>query len=102
MVRIPKEKAMTVKIFIKRTITKNFEEELTILLHRMRSVCLQQPGYISGQTLKRLDKPGQRLVISTWRSLEDWENWVNSSERREIQLEIDSLLGEETTYAIYS
>jgi heme-degrading monooxygenase HmoA len=92
---------MTVKILIKRTVTKSAEEELTILFHKMRSVCLQQPGYISGQTLKRLDKPGERVVISVWRSIEDWENWFNSSQRREIQLQIDALLGEETTYAIF-
>lgn len=92
---------MTVKIFIKRTVTESSVEQLTTLLQRMRSVCLMQPGYISGQTLKRLDRPGQRLVISTWRSLEDWEHWFNNSARNEIQLEIDSLLGEETTYAIY-
>lgn len=92
---------MTVKIFIKRSVTESTLEELTSLFQKMRSVCLIQPGYISGQTLKRLDRPGERLVISTWRSVEDWENWFKSSERREIQLEIDSLLGEETTYAIY-
>ena len=93
---------MTVKIFIKRNVTESTLEELTSLFQKMRGVCLMQPGYISGQTLKRLDSPGERLVISTWRSIEDWENWFKSSERREIQLEIDSLLGEETTYAIYS
>ena len=92
---------MTVKILIKRTVTKSLEEELTILFHKMRSACMQQPGYISGQTLKRLDRPGERIVISAWRSIKDWENWFKSPERREIQLEIDSLLGEETTYAIY-
>jgi len=92
---------MTVKIFIKRSVTESTLEQLTSLFQKMRSVCLMQPGYISGQTLKRLDRPGERLVISTWRSIEDWENWFKSSERREIQLEIDSLLGEETTYAIY-
>ena len=92
---------MTVKIFIKRSVTESTLEQLTSLFQKMRSVCLMQPGYISGQTLKRLDRPGERLVISTWRSIEDWEKWFKSSERREIQLEIDSLLGEETTYAIY-
>jgi len=92
---------MTVKIFIKRNVTENTLEELTILFQKMRSVCLMQPGYISGQTLKRLDEPGERLVISTWRSIEDWEAWYKSSERREIQSQIDSLLGEETSYAIY-
>ena len=93
---------MTVKIFINRAITKSLTQELTILLHRMRSACLIQPGYISGQTLKRIDRPGESLVVSTWNSIEDWERWYNSSERKEIQLEIDALLGEETTYAVYS
>ena len=93
---------MTVKIFIKRNVTESTLEELITLFQKMRGVCLMQPGYISGQTLKRLDSPGERLVISTWRSIEDWEDWFKSPERREIQLEIDSLLGEETTYAIYS
>ncbi len=93
---------MTVRIFINRAITKSSVEELTALLHRMRSACLIQPGYISGQTLKRIDKPGESLVVSSWNSIEDWENWYDSPQRKEIQLEIDALLGEETTYAIYS
>ncbi|MFW2368974.1 MAG: antibiotic biosynthesis monooxygenase family protein [Desulforhopalus sp.] len=93
---------MTVKILIKRAVTESSFEGLDNLLRRMRSVCLMQPGYILGQTLKRLDKPGEFLVVSVWESLEDWENWFNSSERREIQVEIDHLLGEETRYGIYS
>ena len=93
---------MAVKIFIKRTMTTSHEDRLIALLHKMRSVCLVQPGYVSGQTLKRLDKPGEQLVISTWKSIEEWENWFNSPERNEIQLEIDALLGEDTSYAIYS
>jgi heme-degrading monooxygenase HmoA len=41
------------------------------------------------------------MVIGTWRSLEDWNNWVNNPLRIEVQAEIDRLLGEETEYAIY-
>ena len=93
---------MTVKIFIERKITKSSLEELTVLLQRMRGACLAQPGYISGQTLKRIDRPGENVVVSTWESIEDWERWFNSSERKEIQLQIDSLLEEETSYAVYS
>ena len=79
---------MTVKIFIKRNVTESFEGGLTSLLHQMRSACLMQEGYVSGQTLKRIDEPGERLVISVWKSLEDWENWYNSAERRDIQFQI--------------
>lgn len=93
---------MTVKILIKRTVPDISIERLDFLLRRMRSVCLMQPGYVSGQTLRRLDKPGEFLVISIWESLEDWESWFNSTERTEIQFEIDDLLGEETRYEIYS
>lgn len=92
---------MTVKVFIKRNVISSLEGKLKDLLLKMRSTCLMQSGYVSGQTLQRIDRPGERLVISGWRSLEDWENWFNSAERQEIQMEIDSLLGEDTVYAIY-
>lgn len=92
---------MTVKIFIKRNVSESITGELTVLLKRLRSVTLMQPGYISGQTLKRLDKPNECLVVSNWRTLEDWENWLNNDKRKAIQGEIDQLLDQETTYAVY-
>ncbi len=92
---------MTVKIFIKRNVSDNQVAELTVLLKRLRSITLMQPGYISGQTLKRLDKAQECMVISSWRSIEDWNDWVNNEKRIGIQAEIDTLLGVETEYAIY-
>ena len=93
---------MAVRIFIRRYVTESSAEDLQPLLRKMRVACLAQPGYISGQTLKRLDRPGERLVISNWSTVEDWEAWFTSPERQAIQLEIDTLLGEETGYAVYS
>ena len=92
---------MSVKIFIKRSVSESKVSELTILLKRLRSVTLMQPGYISGQTLKRLDKANECIVISTWRSLEDWNDWIKNEKRMAIQSEIDELLGTETEYALY-
>jgi heme-degrading monooxygenase HmoA len=92
---------MSVKIFIKRTVSEGKVPELTVLLKRLRSVTLMQPGYISGQTLKRLDQPGETMVISTWRSIEDWNDWVKNNKRIVIQKEIDDLLGAETEYEVY-
>ena len=92
---------MAVKIFIKRIVPDNSIPELTVLLKRLRSVTLMQPGYISGQTLKRLDKVNECMVISNWRSVEDWNNWVNNTKRIAIQDEIDRLLGQQIEYSIY-
>jgi heme-degrading monooxygenase HmoA len=93
---------MTVKIFIKRKVLNDNTVELTLLLNKLRALALNQPGYISGETLNRIDKKDECMVIGTWRSLEDWNNWVNNPQRIEVQAEIDRLLGEETEYAIYS
>jgi heme-degrading monooxygenase HmoA len=92
---------MTVKIFIKRKLQDNNVVELTLLLNKLRALALSQPGYISGETFNRIDKKDECMVIGTWRSLEDWNNWVNNPLRIAVQAEIDRLLGEETEYAIY-
>jgi heme oxygenase (mycobilin-producing) len=92
---------MTVKIFIKRDVQEKNIIELTMLLKRLRSLTLSQSGYISGETLRRIDKPDECMVISTWRSVEDWNTWVNNEKRLKIQTEIDQLLGQETEYAVY-
>lgn len=92
---------MTVKIFIKRKLQDNNVVELTLLLNKLRALAVSQPGYISGETFNRIDKKDECMVIGTWRSLEDWNNWVNNPLRIAVQAEIDRLLGEETEYAIY-
>ena len=92
---------MTVKILIKRKVSTDNILELTSLLKKLRSLTVTQPGYISGETLKRIDKKDECMVISTWRSAEDWNNWIKNEKRIAVQSEIDRLLGEETTYAVY-
>ncbi len=92
---------MTVKIFIKRKVSEQNSPELALLLTKLRSMTLSQPGYISGETLKRIDVKGESMVISTWQSVAEWNNWVNNEQRMAIQTQIDQLLGSETEYAVY-
>jgi len=92
---------MTVKIFIKRQVSSDNVLELTVLLKKLRSLTLNQNGYIYGETLKRVDREDECMVISTWRSLEDWNAWLSNEQRIAIQSEIDLLLGAETEYAVY-
>jgi heme-degrading monooxygenase HmoA len=93
---------MTVKILIKRFVPENKENDVAALLRILREQTTSQPGYISGETLKRIDKPGESLVISTWQSVDDWRTWVLSEERTKIQEKIDILLGGDTEYEIYT
>ena len=92
---------MAVKILIKRKVSESITKDLMLLFARLRNLATTQPGYISGETLKRLDKTGEYLVISTWQSIDNWREYVVSRERNEIQSEIDARLSEHTTYEIY-
>ncbi len=92
---------MAVKILIKRKVAPENVLNLTALLKKLRSLTMNQAGYIYGETLRRVDRRDECMVISTWRSLEDWNAWVNNHDRIAIQNDIDSLLGEKTEYAVY-
>ena len=93
---------MTVKIVIKRIVPKNKESSLLPLIKALRIATTKQDGYISGETLQRIDKPGETVVVSTWESAENWNRWVRNPERIQLQKKIDALLGKETEYTMYS
>ena len=93
---------MAVKVLIKRHVPESEVTKVTDLLKRLRSFTLAQPGYVYGETLSRLDDPDEYMVISTWRSAEDWNNWMKNPQRIAVQEEIDLLLGKPTEYAMYA
>jgi heme-degrading monooxygenase HmoA len=93
---------MTVKIVIKRKVPKEKEKEFLPLVKELRILTTRQKGYISGETLRRIDKPGETVVVSTWETVEDWQRWFTSQKRSLLQGKIDTLLGQKTEYHIYT
>ena len=92
---------MAVKILIKRDVPQDKAKAMIPLFRQMRASAATQPGYITGETLRSLEKPDEFLVISTWQSSDDWKNWLRSEERNKVQSKIDDLLGGETDYEIF-
>jgi heme oxygenase (mycobilin-producing) len=92
---------MAVKIIIKRSIPPQKVAKVMPLFKKMRSVAVQQPGYISGETLQSINTPGEIVVISTWQTIDEWQDWVTHKERLKIQGQIDMLLGKKTEYEVY-
>ena len=90
-----------IRIHVRRIIPEDKKEEVMLLITKLRSMSTGKPGYISGETLKRFDKPGESLVVTKWQSVHYWNQWFQSAERSEIQSKIDQLLGEETQYEMY-
>ena len=92
---------MAVKIFIRRTIPQDKAKKMIPLFRQMRASAATQSGYITGETLRSMDKPEEFMVISTWQSSEDWNKWLKSDDRNQVQSKIDELLGGETDYEIF-
>jgi heme oxygenase (mycobilin-producing) len=93
---------MAIKILIKRKIPKGFKDpNFNKLIRQLRALAVVQQGYISGETLRRIDHPHDYLVISTWQNTDAWNAWRTSRERAEIQERIDVLLGIPTEFEMY-
>jgi heme-degrading monooxygenase HmoA len=92
---------MPVQVIIKRKLHVDKPEKLLPLLTELRNRAQEQPGYIGGETLRSLEDSTEYMVVSTWQTADDWKRWQQSKERRALQGEVDSLIGERTFYEIF-
>ena len=92
---------MSIHVMIKRRWRIGDPGKLFPLLHELRDKAKEQAGFLSNQILRSADKHETFLVISRWESLDDWNKWQSSQVRRDLQAQIDSLIGEKTFYEIY-
>lgn len=92
---------MTVHVVIKRKLKVYQPEKLKPLLRELSGRAKEQPGYISTVTLQSVENQEDYMVISKWDTAEDWQKWFQSNERRDIQGQVDSLVGERTFYEVF-
>jgi heme-degrading monooxygenase HmoA len=92
---------MAVHVVIKRKFQINKPEKLVPLLRELSIGAQAQTGYISTETLQSVESPEECMVVSKWETAEDWERWFTSKERRDIQNQVDSLIGERTFYEVF-
>lgn len=93
---------MAVKILIKRNFKDGNMRAASRFLINNRNGAIQQPGYISSETLRSLDDGNQVVVVSMWDGIEAWNNWKNSELRKKNEAEFKDYLVGETQYEHYS
>jgi len=91
-----------VKVLVERKIAGKNVSEIVRLLRQLRVQAMQQPGYISGETLHAVDDPNFYLVISTWESKEQWQDWLGNPVRQELAAEIDAFLESPTHLRVFT
>ena len=89
---------MQAKILIKRKFISGKKNEIIALLKELRSRALQQPGYISGETLSSVDHPQTLMVIGTWQNMESWQNWKENNTRQTLENMLETYQEGSTEY----
>jgi heme-degrading monooxygenase HmoA len=89
---------MQAKILIKRKFNKGKKNEIIALLREIRAMAMQQPGYISGETLSSTDQPQTLMVIGSWQDLESWQNWQENNTRKTLEQMLSTYQEGETEY----
>ena len=89
---------MTAKILIKRKFKKGKQQEVLAMLRELRSGALNQPGYISGETLTSTENPRTMMVIGTWQDMESWYSWKRNTTRQTLEQMLETYQEESTEY----
>jgi heme-degrading monooxygenase HmoA len=92
---------MIAKIIIKRRFVKENTPQILSLLNKIRSIAMNQAGYISGETLMQIDYPENMAVICTWQNMKDWVAWKNSEERKTYEAMLEIYQTRPTQYEEY-
>ena len=92
---------MLAKILIKRQFKSGHEKEILSLLNKLRSIALNQPGYISGLTMRSPDDPENMMVIGTWQTLESWHSWKENMDRKNLEAMLEIYQLRPTEYQEY-
>jgi heme-degrading monooxygenase HmoA len=92
---------MAIHVVIKRKYKVSHPEKLIPLLNELNERAKSQEGYISTKILQSIVNNDDYLVISKWKTEENWQAWFKSKERRNLQGNVDSLIGERTFYEIF-
>ena len=93
---------MAVKIVTKRKFKDGNMRAASRLLINNRNGAMQQPGYISSETLQSLSDPDQVVVVTMWQKIEDWNAWKTSETRQANETEFKDYLVGDTEYEYYS
>ena len=89
---------MQAKILIKRKFNKGKKSEIIALLKELRSMAMQQPGYISGETLSSTEQPQTLMVIGSWQDMENWHDWKDNNTRKTLEQMLSTYQEGETEY----
>lgn len=89
-----------IKVIIERHIADELGEHYENAAKATLQKAMQAHGFISGEALRDVDDHNHRIVIATYRTIEDWYRWLSSNERKEMMEQIRPMLDREEKFML--
>lgn len=90
-----------IRVLIERHVAEELVEHYEKAARETLQMAMQAHGFISGEALRNAYNPNHRLVIATYRTLQDWQRWSSSPERLEMMATISPMLETEEKVTIF-
>lgn len=90
-----------IRVLIERHIADDLGAHYEKAARETLQLAMQAHGFISGEALKNASDPNHRMVIATYRTLQDWQRWAQSSERQDMMATLNPMLETEEKVTIF-
>ncbi|MFD2230492.1 antibiotic biosynthesis monooxygenase family protein [Alkalimarinus sediminis] len=89
-----------IRVIIERHIAETLETTYEQAAKNTLQEAVSADGFISGESLRNANDPNHRLILSNWRSVQDWHRWFASEERKEMMNVLNPMLETEEKITI--
>lgn len=90
-----------IRVLIERHIAADLVEHYERTARTTLQHAMNADGFISGEVLHNSYDPNHRLVLATYRSIQDWQKWSSSTERKEMLTALAPMLETEEKVTIF-
>jgi heme-degrading monooxygenase HmoA len=81
-----------IRVLIERHIADDLSDHYEKAARATLTEAMQAHGFISGEALHNIQDSNHRVVLATFRSVQDWQRWARSPERQEAMATINPML----------
>ena len=89
-----------IRVIIERKVASSMELAFYDATRKARASAIAMSGYIGGETLRDIANHHHYIIISTWKSYADWQGWLDSEARQELDCALLPCLEEPETYIV--
>jgi len=90
-----------IRVFIERRVPSELIDVYNALARENLQSAMSTTGFISGEVLFDINDTEKRLIVATYRTLNDWSRWYHSEERRNMMARITPMLEQAEKISIY-